>query len=125
MNKGGGGCSSRVDHPEFKQLFDLGYSTTEIAELCHRARVTVEEYFKKTNAVSTEERKKRHYETISKNNSRHVYQIDPKTGIIIQEFDSAEKAAQTISGKGSSDNIREACNKKNKTSKGFAWRYVD
>lgn len=73
----------------------------------------------------TEEEKKEHLanfrKAAAKANSRPVYMIDIKTGIILKEFQSAREAEREDGYTSSA--IAAVCGKKRKTHKGFMWEY--
>ena len=62
-------------------------------------------------------------ELIIGKNTKTVAQIDPKTNEIIKIYEGAREAARQMNVDSSC--IIRACQGKNKTSKGFIWRYIN
>ena len=62
-------------------------------------------------------------ESVSKNCSRKVYQIDIKSNNVIKVFDSFTQAGIAMGDKSKAMNISACCNGKQKTAYGYRWSY--
>ena len=121
----GGSCGIHYDREEILNLWNQGLNIQKISDKIGIDRGLLAEILQ-NNGISKEEIKIRHYEANRiQIKNRAIYQIDPKTGMIIKQWDMISEAERQLNI--SHSIIVNCCNLKPqaKTAGGFAWRYIE
>lgn len=121
MTRGGDG-SSYIDTKKIYELWDHGFTITEIADMLHHDRHCVALRLKEYENYTSEEGKTRKYDAVRKAQQRAVCQYDLH-GNFINEYESIEEASRKT-GVG----YRSICSNvqgKTRSAGGFQWTYKD
>ena len=112
--KGGEG-TTLYDHTEIIELYNLGYSTQQIADKIHCSQTNVDKVLR-SNGIK------------SRGRSKMVEQWD-KAGNFVQTFDSTSLALQWLIDNGVTTNVNgtgkivECCKNQRKSAYGYIWKY--
>lgn len=112
----GGEGNLKLNEQEIVQLWKAGLNQTEIADKLSCDRHTIRKYLE-SNGVSRPDRLDKKYG----NAAKPILQINPISGEVINEFESATIAANSTNSNLSG--ISLVCSGRRKTHNGYIWKY--
>lgn len=122
MTMGGDGGST-LNHDKIFELWELGYSSGEIAHEINASQSNIVAILKSYNNYSTEEGVLRGQKRIIQKKGKTVNKYD-MYGNFIDSFCSAGKAAWSVEH-GDANIISKCCRNQKGSHRGFQWRYAD